>query len=317
MTFGFWAALWFFDVFHDSQNVTSTALEVKRLKRWLCTITASRHLPISWASRCAVLLRTRSQFTWGTGSHSLVMTSSHNNELNTLRSGILRCLLRRDKYVVSPGIYFALLASPSLCPQFCRVMDGIITIWRTLRSSDRWSAVTAAFFFPQPPPVDGPITFLRQVDSMDDFAGIITSLLQNCNVDFNQWIHEARGTWRHAQFVKVSRDRPVFRAVETGVLRDETLAHLFQLQQDGWSADNVDPTPCQEDCRQRAAILRLLLSGGLFTQNVISTHMHRKETHCDCSVGGVMDVECGTYFVALLSLFSLAYYIDSCCLEPC
>ena len=37
------------------------------------------------------------------------MTSSHNNELNTLRSGILRCLLRRDKYVVSPGIYFALL----------------------------------------------------------------------------------------------------------------------------------------------------------------------------------------------------------------
>jgi hypothetical protein len=61
----------------------------------------------------------------------------------------------------------------------------------------------------------------------------------------------------------------------------------------------------------------LLLSGGLFTQNVISTHMHRKETHCDCSVGGVMDVECGTYFVALLSLFSLAYYIDSCCLEPC
>ena len=99
MNFGFWAALWFFDVFHDSKKVTSTALEVKRLKRWLHTVTASRHLPISWASRCAVLLRTRSQFTWGTGSHSLVMTSSHNNELNTLRSGILRCLLRRGKYV--------------------------------------------------------------------------------------------------------------------------------------------------------------------------------------------------------------------------
>ena len=71
----------------------------------------------------------------------------------------------------------------------------------------------------------------------------------------------------------------------------KTLAHLFQLQKDGWSADNVDPTPYQEDCRQRAAILRLLLSGGLFTQNIISTHMHKKETHCDCSVGGVMDVE--------------------------
>jgi len=146
-------------VFRDSKKVTSTALEVKRLKRWLHTVTASRHLPISWASRCAVLLRTRSQFTWGTGSHSLVMTSSHNNELNTLHSGILRCLLRRDKYVVSPGIYFALLASPSLCPQFCRVMDGIVTIWRTLRSSDRWSAVTAAFFSTQPPAVDGPINF--------------------------------------------------------------------------------------------------------------------------------------------------------------
>ena len=60
---------------------------------------------------------------------------------------------------VSPGIYFALLASPSLCPQFCRVMDGIVTIWRTLRSSDRWSAVTAAFFSTQPPAVDGPINF--------------------------------------------------------------------------------------------------------------------------------------------------------------
>ena len=111
-------------VYRLTEHSSPTELEVKRLPKWMCVVVRARHLPVSF--HLVSFLRTRSQFTWGTGTYQLATNKKHEGVLNKLGSAILRCLLRRDHYQVSPGLYF----SPSLNPHFCRVVDGLLFVCR-------------------------------------------------------------------------------------------------------------------------------------------------------------------------------------------
>lgn len=68
----------------------------------------------------------------GAGTHSLCTTRTHSDTLIKLRSSVMRCILRRDPIHCKSRRLFSLLASPSLCPQFCRVADGVNMLWRAL-----------------------------------------------------------------------------------------------------------------------------------------------------------------------------------------
>ena len=196
-------------------HASATQLELQRLNKWSRTIQRSRHLPISWQDRCNALLRTRSQFTWGCGTHSMCNTKTHLDTLNGLRAGIMRCLLRRDQYVASPVAYFALVASPSLNSHFSRVVDGLVQFERALRLlTQRRDAVVAAFSANAPPCSDGPVTRLRQVNAMPEFAGLVTPLLSRQNLNVERWLHTVREQWRQKQFEQLARNRPNFQGVQ-------------------------------------------------------------------------------------------------------
>ena len=58
-------------VYRPIEQDSPTKLEVKRLQKWMRVVVHARHLPVSFRDRRGCLLRTRSQFTWGTGTHQL------------------------------------------------------------------------------------------------------------------------------------------------------------------------------------------------------------------------------------------------------
>ena len=77
----------------------------------------------------------------------------------------MRCLLRRDRYIANPSMYFCLVASPSLNPLFVRVVDGLCTARRVLLNSVSAPQIIGRFHDPMLPQFDGPVTFLKQVNT--------------------------------------------------------------------------------------------------------------------------------------------------------
>ena len=273
----------------DGNTHVATSLELKRQSKWAATVRRARHLPVSWSDRCGALLRTRTQFTYGTGTHCLSETTTHLRSLETLRSDVMRCLLRRQRYVASPGVYFSLVASPSLNPYFSRVMDGLLTAWRAMKFAGNRAQVKELFYNGDTSN-DGPVARLRQVDSMSGFRGAVASMLEISDDGFGAWLHDTREAWRHDQWRKVARDRSVFQGIEKGILKDVTLCYLRQLEQQGWSGPFDSGTVVHEQARMKASVLRLLLTGGLFTRDLVSQHKTKQATACDCSIGGPADV---------------------------
>ena len=277
-------------VSRSDNSVSPTTLELQRMNAWLKTAQRARHLPCSWHDRCGCLSRTRSQFTWGAGTHRLPETKTHENELTKLRSAIMRCLLRRDYYHANPSLYFSLLASPSLNPFFCRVVDGLTLVWRVMWSTDRVATFRILFHSSALKSNDGPIARLRQIDALPGFVGVVQNMFTRTQSDYGAWLHHIRDVWRIEQWRKVSRDRPSFRGIEKGICRAETLQYLRRLENEGRSTDAVT-TIQMEQARMHAAILRLLLTGGLMTQDVVTRHRVNQTTDCDCELGGPQTIE--------------------------
>ncbi|CAE6972997.1 unnamed protein product [Symbiodinium sp. CCMP2592] len=250
---------------------------------WLKALTAEAGTTLAFFGRTAVVLF------FGTGTHCLPETSTHLKSLETLRSDVMRCLLRRFGYVASPGMYFSLVASPVLNPYFSRVMDGLLVAWRAMKFAGNRVQVKDLFFNGDTFN-DGPVARLRQVDSLSCFRGTVASMLEIPDDDFGTWLHDSREVWRRDQWRKVARDHAVFQGIEKGILKDVTLCYLRQLEQQGWSGPFDNGTFAHEQARMKAAVLRLLLTGGLFTRDMVSQRKTKKETVCDCSVGGPADV---------------------------
>ena len=275
--------------YRAARKKAATDLEINRMKKWSQTVQRARHLPVAWNERSSALLRTRTQYTFASGTHCLCETKEHQAALTRLRSDVMRCLLRRDRYVASPSIYFTLVASPSLNPFFSRVMDGLLVAWRSMEFAGTRQKVKR-MFLEQPSGRDGPVARLQQVDAMNDFKGVVRTMLDLEPSQLGKWLHTTRETWRLEQWRKVSRDRPLFRGIELGVLKDVTLCYLRQLEDEGYSGPMDSGSGAHEQARMKAAVLRLLLCGGLFTRDVVSQHKLKQCTECDCAIGGVLDV---------------------------
>ena len=276
-------------VVRERDQVTATKLEIARLDKWQGTVSRARRLPVSWHDRCAALLRTRSQFTFATGTHCLSETKTHEEAITKLRSSVMRCLLRRDKYVATPHLLLSLVASPSLNPFYSRVMDGLMVAWRAMRFSG--SSDEVKLLFQQGGgDFDGPVARLLQIDSMPDFKGCVRALFDLEPSQVGKWMHEVRDKWRLAQWKKLARDRAVFKGIEKGILREITTRYLRRLEREGSSGPFEAGGPAHEQARMKAVVLRLLLCGGLFTRDVISQHKFQTTTECDCAVGGTLDV---------------------------
>ena len=99
---------------------------------------------------------------------------------------------------------------------------------------------------------------------------------------------------------RVARDRSDFRGIEQRILREATLKYLWQFQKDAQSCSGAAVTFLQEESRMKASVLRLLLTGGIFTQDVVTRHKQSCNTLCDCALGGVANIrhvswECSHY----------------------
>ncbi len=277
-------------VYRNSDSGSMTQLEIQRMRKWLATIHRCRHIPVSWQERCAILLRTRTQYTWGGGTHKLCTTKTHEAEITKLRSGIMRCLLRRDQYNANPSLYLALLTSPSLNPFFARIMDGLLTAWRSLWATDRFSAVKNVFYNEFATLRDGPISRLRQINSMPGFEHSVDIMFRTPLEQKTLWLHTLRDNWRQHEFSRVARIRPDFQGIQHGLLRDTTLQLLRHLEKSGACSVGQEATVIQEQARMQASVLRLLLTGGLMTQDVSSRHKRGETTNCDCEIGGPCSV---------------------------
>ena len=271
-----------------------TKLEKRRATNWIKTVKRARHLPVSWDQRCACLSHTRFQYTWGTGTHKLPETKEHENDLVKPRSALMRCLLRRDHYQSNPTLYFSLLASPSLNPFFCHVMDGLTLIWRGIWKTRMVGTFRILFNSPALSTMDGPIARLRQVDQLPEFRGGVRNMFQRNEHEIGAWLHYVRDIRRAEQWKKFSRDRPSFRGIESGICRVETLQYLRQLEDAGRDRDGI--TPAMAQARMRAAVMGLLLTGGLMTQDVVTRHRNQQTTNCNCSTAGPQFIEHASWY---------------------
>jgi exonuclease III len=266
-----------------------TDLEIKRLKAWLEQVRRARHLPIGWGDRAQAVLRTRSCMSWGAATHRMSDTKAFQTELTRVRSDVMRCLIRRDRYVASPGIYLTLLSTPLLNPFFARVVDSLLVVWRALQALPQLAGRLRACFAAGRVNADGPISRLRQIDAMAGFEGSVSELFGLRPEDHGQWLHNLRQRWRDAEWRRVSRDRPDFRGIELGIDREITLRRLRVLDVEAMAPPG-GATPTNEEARRDAAVLRLLLTGGLFTRDVVSRHVAGQSTRCDCGVDEDQDV---------------------------
>ena len=278
-------------VFRETDHVTPAQLELRRLEKWMHAVTRARHLPVSLRDRCGCFSRARTQFTWGTGAHMLAVNRTHEDAITKLRSAVLRCLLRRDQYQVSPALFLTLLVPPSLNPHCCRVVDGLVMFWRVMWATQRFNVFRVLFNSPNVTARDGPIARLRQIDSLPVFQGVVTDMFRRSQHELGPWLHHVQDVWRKSQWTRGARDRPSFRGIQVGIKRRETLALLNQLETDATTHRGVQADLAQENARARAAVLRLLLTGGLLTQDVVTRHKFQRNTDCDCQVGGPQTVD--------------------------
>ena len=248
--------------YRNNTQSTVTALELHKLAKWTRSIRRSRHLPVTWAERCAALMRTRSQFTWGTGSHTLCHSKNHLDLVTQTRSAIMRCLLRRDRYIANPSMYFCIIAPPTLNPLFARVVDGLLNVRRVILRSAVGRQIRNRYESLHGPETDGPASFLRQTNSLPGFIGSVDAMFRYGFEQPDKWLHDVRQIWRQEQFRRLAVNRPDFDGVQLGVNKEATVSLLKT-----WEAQAVSTHDhlAKEDLLQNAAVLRLLLTGGLMT----------------------------------------------------
>ena len=303
--------------YRNNTQSTVTALELHKLAKWTRSIRRSRHLPVTWAERCAALMRTRSQFTWGTGSHTLCHSKNHLDLVTQTRSAIMRCLLRRDRYIANPSMYFCIIAPPTLNPLFARVVDGLLNVRRVILRSAVGRQIRNRYESLHGPETDGPASFLRQTNSLPGFIGSVDAMFRYGFEQPDKWLPDVRQIWRQEQFRRLAVNRPDFDGVQLGVNKEATVSLLKT-----WEAQAVSTHDhlAKEDLLQNAAVLRLLLTGGLMTPSIDSKHRKKGATFCSCSIGGEHTVMHVSWYCAfyqnlrqpIMELFHLIIQASPC-----
>ena len=98
-----------------TQQKCWTDLEKQRASKWTTTTRAVRTLPVGWFTKVKILQQGIPQLHWGHGTHRLALD---RDQLRTMRANVVRCLLNKDEYCASPLAIFAIIAPPSLDPEF-------------------------------------------------------------------------------------------------------------------------------------------------------------------------------------------------------
>ncbi|CAE7437407.1 unnamed protein product [Symbiodinium sp. CCMP2592] len=261
-----------------------TELETQRSSKWQGTICRARHSPFHWKRKCQLLLATQSQACYGQGTHSFQWEVE---TLKGMRSDVMRTLWSRDFYSMSPLITFAILAPPQLDPTFGPIYFGLRTVARCIRDSDFRDVLRQEF--QKDAWVEGPAARLRLLADSPVFRELINELVYR-PVNEQEWAHRLRMAWRQFLVAKVIKDRPQ----HYGDIQDLDFRRTMLLHE-RWereanvvcSDDDLEGASATEVVRQKVAVLRLLLAGGLMTEERDYRH---KRVHQDanCSVCGVL-----------------------------
>ena len=116
---------------------------------WLChaayEVVSYYTYSMSWRERCAVLLRARAQYTWVVARIRRAL--QRHMKLKSRSFVLVSCDAFWDGINTTLILHFALLTSPSLNPFFARIMDGLLTAWRSLWATGRFLAIKQQIYY--------------------------------------------------------------------------------------------------------------------------------------------------------------------------
>ena len=210
--------------------------------------------------------------------------------LPDLRAKVVRALLDVDDYSASPYVLFALLAPPSLEPEFAMQLSALRLFIRSVQSPAQARAAARQLASPQP--FDGPYARLQQLRDSPVYGPVVQAVVQSRPLPAN-WQHELRDRWRAATYKLVLRDRAQdYAGIGRGVNKSLTVSLIQRWTQEADQLQYMldmglatEPEP-QHDPRPRLKILRLLLIGGLMDPERDRRH-RRKPGGVKCQCGGV------------------------------
>jgi hypothetical protein len=261
-----------------TQKGSWTELEKSRQRTWQSTTDRIRHLPVGWFTKVKILQSTRTQLSFGQGTHTLHLDK---NLARSLRACAIRTLLNTTFYDASPGIIFSLLAPPTLDPEFGLHYAACQLIFRIFQKRTDHLQIFHQITDPHHQIVmDGPISRIKQLFEHPVFKQTIDDFLHH-RLNFHTWQHDLRERYRSHIWAMLSRDRPQhFRGIQTGINRKLTTSLIDQLTREAdevqYQLDHQQIAQIDEsiDPRPKLKILRLILSAGVQTPE--RDHRHRK-----------------------------------------
>ena len=264
-------------------------LEQQRSHKWLRTVANVGHMPVGWFTKVKVLRATMSQLTYAQGTHVLPVARDH---MRHLRATVVRALFHVRDYSLSPHAVFALLAPPSLEPNFALQLSAFQLTQRVHCTSasrrDLASRLAAAGRASLP---DGPLARAQQLMYHPVFKASFQAFLRG-QLHAESYQHELREQHRLEVWKTLARERPQhFRGASAGIDRAHALAWLNELTEQADSLQYlcdhslVEPPAPEKDPRAKLKVLRLLLTAGLMTPE--RSHRHRRK-------GGAVQCSCGS-----------------------
>ena len=226
-----------------------TALEKQRQHAWQYSVNHIQLLPIPWQHKTRIIQSMMAKLSFGQGMRSF-FTSKDN--LRAMRAVVVRALLNVQNYNSAPFAIFALLASPSLDPEFNLHLSAFNLIRRmhpNLAEVNKLRLALQNF----PANLDGPTARVQQLIQHPVFGPTVNRFLQG-QLNPQKWQHQLREDYRTHVWKILTRDRPQnFAGTSGGVDRPKTLALLkiFMQQADELQSNcdadlEINPDPLED-----------------------------------------------------------------------
>ena len=264
--------------------VSFTELETQRWARWQFSIGRIRHVPRPWHQRSRMLMSTQSQATFASGLHGI----SQGQELNKIRSCVMRALWKCDTYSMSPFITLSLLAPVQLDPNFGVLYEGLRCVMRGMRDHHIAATMRRRFALQPLHLVDGPSQHLRFLADHSVLGTVVNTFMsRSTEVSFHEdsFLHELRETWRRHLWQKAADGRPDHYGGAQCIDRGRSLKYCEELR---CLADAEDQVACVDfdktDVRAKLGILRRILAGGIMTPERYARHKRQHDQMCACGL---------------------------------
>ena len=271
-----------------SQKACWSQLEQSRATKWNRTVNTIRHLPVGWFTKVTCVQRAMPQLTFAQGTHQLHVG---RDQVRHLRADVIRCLLDQDFYIASPWAVFALIAPPSLEPEFALQNAALSLLKRVLSSHCKAQAFRERLETSRDT-CDGPYARAAQLNASSIYGPVVNDILQQRQFPPSRR-HDLRERFRSKVWEVLSQDRPQhFAGCHNGIQRKLTISLItvWTHKADELQAligAGFSDLPCPAlDPRVRLKVLRLLLVGGLMSPE--ADHRHRRRAgQVSCKCGAV------------------------------